>query len=135
MFVSTYLERKQEKPFLLKKTPSNAYCFQDIINMYPDAKIIHMIRDGRDVYCSLKKRNINPFLASSMWLYNSVSGMQIAENTNYLELKYEDLVTTPQQTMERVCKHIEVPFTDNIFIPSKDEIGETTRRGFLKLGP
>ncbi len=40
-----------------EKTPEYALGMQQIQRMWPDAKFIHVIRDGRDVALSLKKVN------------------------------------------------------------------------------
>lgn len=53
--IDAFLKKYKKKRFA-EKTPTNVYCFKEIVNLYPGAKILHVVRDGRDVFCSLKKR-------------------------------------------------------------------------------
>ena len=48
---SDFVEQEQ-KLRLLEKTPSNCLRLSFINKIYPKAKIIHIIRDGRSVFCS-----------------------------------------------------------------------------------
>ena len=41
---------------LLEKTPSNSLRFEFVYNIFPEAKYVHIIRDGRDVARSARKR-------------------------------------------------------------------------------
>jgi len=47
---------KSNKPILVEKTPVNAFKMEFINNVFPDAKWIHLYRDGRAVVNSLKYR-------------------------------------------------------------------------------
>ncbi|NBB76793.1 MAG: hypothetical protein GVY02_05385 [Bacteroidetes bacterium] len=52
---SDYLDRHGGE-ILLEKTPSNALRFEFVYNVFPNAKFIHIIRDGRNVVPSAMKR-------------------------------------------------------------------------------
>jgi len=47
--------RASGKPRWGEKTPHNLLCMLMLGEIFPDARFIHMIRDGRDVACSLVK--------------------------------------------------------------------------------
>ena len=51
-----YYLRKSKKTLVLEKTPSNAFKIRYMNHIFPDAKWIHLYRDGRDVISSMKKR-------------------------------------------------------------------------------
>lgn len=40
----------------VEQTPEAAYLVDDILAAYPDARVVHIVRDGRDVVCSLLER-------------------------------------------------------------------------------
>lgn len=48
-------QRKSRKPIIVDKTPGNAFHIDLIRDVFPNAKWIHLIRDGRDVTLSIKK--------------------------------------------------------------------------------
>lgn len=58
-FIKTYIEKqakKSEKKILIEKTVSNCLRVDFIKRVFPEAKIIHLYRDGRDVSLSAKSR-------------------------------------------------------------------------------
>lgn len=42
---------------IAEKSPNNVFFFQHLANIFPDSPMIHVIRDGRDVVCSLLTMN------------------------------------------------------------------------------
>ena len=80
--------------------------------LYPDAQIIHLIRDPRDVIASLKKM---PWWNNSVnysvfnWKSAMRHGINARTNTKldeYLELRYEDLLAEPERELQRVCQFL-----------------------------
>jgi sulfotransferase family protein len=84
----------------------------------PNALFIHVIRDGRDVACSLERKGfIRPFpwdrneglLVSALhWMWRVRTGRHYGMelNRDYLEIKYEDLVLGPSEALARVSTFI-----------------------------
>lgn len=98
--------------------------------MYPTAKFIHIIRDGRDVACSyknLKRKAIEskyaPQLPSAVtdiaieWSANIKkirSSFDRAGWENVYELRYEDLVSQPGNELKKVCVFLNEPYDANM---------------------
>ena len=94
--------------------PDNLLCMSAIKAEIPDALFVHIIRDGRDVTTSLARENwIRPFpwdrdqgllVAALHWRwkveYGRASGRQLG--SDYLEVRYEDLVLRRQSTFDRI---------------------------------
>lgn len=116
------------KTFLRWGDKNNHYLRHiDIIReMYPPARFIHIIRDGRDVACSymdLHRSNIvseyAPQLAyklkdiANVWSTNiqkiRSSFDRIGWN-NVSEIRYEDLVSQPSNELKKVCSFLEEPY-------------------------
>ena len=109
VFIQTAL-RRTEAAIFAEKTPSNAYCFPEILQLFPRAKVIHLYRDGRDVICSLRRRGFSWFQASSMWLYNTVAALQSADDEQYYSLAYEDLVSHPGEEIRKLCQFLRIDY-------------------------
>jgi hypothetical protein len=117
----THYARQHGKQRWAEKTPQNIRHIGWIIAHWPKAKIIHVIRDGRDTVCSIRthprfriidgekiptgiNRPLQPCIES--WLRDTGSGLQWRGHPNYREVRYEDLVLQPEPTLRRVCEFI-----------------------------
>ncbi len=95
-----------------EKTLSNAYCITQFLKLYPKAKILHVVRDGRDVMCSLMRRGFSEYRAASRWLYDVSSCLQYRDEPFYHEVKYEKFVENPKSELLKICSHIGVEYSD-----------------------
>lgn len=83
-----------------------------IFTEFPNARIIHMIRDPRDRYASVRKRHGQDLsrvgAATGRWLDSTrVARRNLARHPGgYMILRYEDLAADPEATMRRVCAFI-----------------------------
>lgn len=93
-------------PYFLEKSPTNVYCFPQLVRLFPQTPIIHVIRDGRDVVCSLMKRGFNLHGAASRWLYDTMCGLSVRGSPNYYEVRYEELVHNPDATLAGIYQFI-----------------------------
>ena len=97
--------------------------------IWPDAKYIHLIRDGRDVACSYidvdKLKTISPYKPTLPvnieqialeWIENNTAIAQLnKENTeNFLLVKYEDIIVQTQKALTEVCAFLELNFEFNM---------------------
>ncbi|WP_299114843.1 sulfotransferase [uncultured Winogradskyella sp.] len=91
-----------------------------IFQMFPKAKFIHIVRDGRDVFNSWRKMDqsmSNPSVMALDWglkTYLVEKSMQNIPKENLLLIRYEDLLNNPKQTLESICKFINVGFEDKM---------------------
>jgi hypothetical protein len=93
-------------------------------SMFPNAQFVHIVRDGRDVFCSYQ--NV-PFLSSKdvievafEWLYNVTTLQRDLAATNYIEVKYEDVVQSPEQEMQRVCELLGESYSEKMLNFAKE---------------
>ena len=87
-----------------------------ITRLFPTCRVIHMVRDGRDVAVSLRNTKMRPhnlFLTARRWERCVEAGRKWgAEHPEqYLEVRYERLVDNPEQELRRVCEFIDEPFS------------------------
>ena len=109
--------RRQGKPRWAEKTPGNIAHADRIWAAWPDAKIVHIIRDPRDVFASLveAKKWDSPEEFADRWVSTIGRGLRLKGEINpsdksYLAIRYEDLIGASEQTMRRVIDFIEEPW-------------------------
>jgi hypothetical protein len=112
------IARKQGMGRWAESTPLHMLYLPTIKKLIPDALIIHIIRDGRDVAVSLNKiKWIRPFswdrerslvVAGLFWKWIVGKGRKYGREMgpDYLEVHYEDLVNKPRETLAQVSGFI-----------------------------
>lgn len=105
------------KPRWGDKTPH--YCFEldTIRRVLPEARFIHIIRDGRDAALSLRGMWFSPGwrieTQASYWLKSVLAARRAGlGRPDYVEVRYENLVLDPRETLHRVCANIDLPFDE-----------------------
>lgn len=88
-----------------------------VVRLFPNAKIIHVIRDGRDVLASYKNVKFGPKGAlgvAMFWRKRVLTGRRVGRTlgeSRYYELQYERLVASPEDECRRVCGFLGEAFT------------------------
>lgn len=97
-----------------EKTPANILHFTQLRQLFPDSPLIGIVRDGRDVVASLLKAdwtdaNGRPMAitqdagaAAELWVRSIEAGARMHRDPNYLELRYERLVSEPEDEIGRL---------------------------------
>ena len=119
-FYTIYSER-QGKPRWGEKTPAYVRRMRLIEGALPEARFIHVIRDGRDVALSRWKRTLGEGkrAPADQVAEGWQRRIRRAQNqgrrlAHYLELRYEDLVTDTEANLRRICEFIELPWDPSI---------------------
>jgi sulfotransferase family protein len=99
------------------KWPGNVLRMRDIARLLPEARFVHIIRDGRDVAVSLRDMWWHPCDSYAdcirLWAERiRAAREQAATPLPYLEVRYEALVSEPRETLARVCAFIGFPFDE-----------------------
>ena len=123
---------REGKPRWVDKTPMHVRALPRILRSFPNARVIHVIRDGRDVVCSLRhhprervhRGRIVPFRinrpvaeGATRWVRDTGMGRALAGHPRLEELRYERLVTDPEGEMRRICRFLEEPFEPAMLDP------------------
>ena len=115
------------------KTPMNTLYLDWISTVFPHSKFIHIIRDGRDVASSYLKmeRYDNILEAANRWI-NSIDlaqsfGSKIKDN--YMEIRYEDLVTSPKDVIKNTCDFLDINYDSKMLDHTKqvEKLGDTDK--------
>mgnify|MGYP003299510023 FL=1 len=121
------------------KTPMNTLYLDWIGTVFPRSKFIHIIRDGRDVASSyLKMERYDTILeAANRWI-NSIEsaqsfGSKIKEN--YIEIRYEELVTKPEEVIKDTCDFLDIDYDSKMLDHTKQvkKLGDTDKEHHSNL--
>jgi hypothetical protein len=91
--------------------------FDQLLRIWPDARFIHILRDGRDVARSC----IGMGWAGNVWtgVENWIEAEQLWDHfklsltpNRYVEVTYESLIAQPQATLTGICEFIGVPYDE-----------------------
>jgi len=111
--------------FFVEKTPTNVYNFRALAQAHPTVPLIHQIRDGRDVAASLVKRGKTLFYAGSRWLYDTTAGIAARGAPQYLETRYEALVSDPPVALVAVLRHLGLEYDPIMLAPAAGDGAST----------
>jgi hypothetical protein len=113
-FYRMYAERFGKRRYG-EKTPMYGTLISVLSELLPEARFIHLIRDGRDVVVSNvevwwgNRANVADY---AKWWLDAVREIrrQGTGRANYLELRYEDLVEKPEETLKSACEFLDLSF-------------------------
>ena len=105
------------KPRFGDKTPMHVGLMTLIQEMIPEARFIHIIRDGRDSIASLRHQPFAPSRdmarLAGYWARQIESGRaQSGALHHYLEVKFEDLLRDPRPVLQQVCAFLDLSFDE-----------------------
>ena len=106
---------RQGKPRWGDKTPIYCMSLDEIRRVLPEARFIHIIRDGRDAALSLRGMWFSPGweieTQAAYWRECVLAARRAGiGRPDYLEVRYEDLILNTRETLERVCDYIDLSF-------------------------
>jgi hypothetical protein len=122
---------QHNKRFACDQTPRNVFYIKEILELYPTARVIVMVRDPRDVLASQKhkwkmrfkglnadpiaeavrlKVNYHPVTTSMLWNAAANAGARWDTHPRVRILRFEDLVTAPEAEMAAICEFCLIPF-------------------------
>ena len=142
-FISAIFDRfglARKKHLVGSKNPDYLRHLNSLHQLWPHAKFVHIIRDGRDVCLCASDRwkgtgfqgfpfllyespdrvfdhwKEDPVITTALWWEWNVSlGREFGRSLGpamYYELRYEHLVTRPKDECLALCQFLEIPFDD-----------------------
>lgn len=98
----------------VEKTPNHVYYIDEIFAARPGAKVILMLRDGRDVALSLRKRHGDFRAGVQRWLDDNAVGFAHAGDMRVLIVRYEDLVGDFRNEATRILGFLGEPLHEAV---------------------
>jgi hypothetical protein len=133
-FVSAVFDlygRSQGKTLVGDKVPTYVLDIALLHELFPHARFVHLIRDGRDVCSSVldwerQHRNFakfstwdeDPVSTTALWWERRVrtgreAGLPLGRDL-YREPRYESLVAEPEATCRELCDFLDVPYSERM---------------------
>ena len=112
-FYLVYAEREGKTRYG-DKTPGYIKEMNRIQRVLPEARFIHIIRDGRDVSLSHLRMNWGPETyeeSARLWRNRIRRAQRMSRNVDhYMEVRFEDLVADTEGVLRKVCDFVELDF-------------------------
>jgi len=125
------LATRQGKSIACEQTPRNIFYAGTLLNNYPNLRIVHIVRDPRDVLASQKNRwkrkrlggdnipyseivrvwfNYHPYTLGKLWARATHLALQHREHTRFYLLRFEDIVANPEPELQKLCAFLDIPY-------------------------
>ena len=94
------------------KTQSNIHHLPLLADLFPEAKFVHAVRDGRDVALAHTDGTKIEQVAVS-WKRRVTAGREAGESLGpdrYIESRFEELIEDTEGSVRRLCDFLDLPF-------------------------
>lgn len=123
--------QQEGKKIPCEKTPQNVFYLKEILELYPHARIINMVRDPRAILLSQKRKwlrrkmgatfitrkeafrlriNYHPYTLSKLWNAAISAGRKFSEHPAVMTVRFEDILDNPAATMQEICHHLQIQY-------------------------
>ena len=102
------LLRLKNKIIWAEKSPPNLYSMSAFLKRFPQGFGIIVMRDGRDVVCSLMNRGLSFNEAISVWFIESAWCINLLDNSRVKLIRYENLISNPEHILEDLTNFLGV---------------------------
>ena len=105
-----------------QKTPTNLLHFPTLRRLFPNAYLISIVRDGRDVVSSLLEMTWrddrtgkpmavtqSPQIATNLWAASVANDEKMAGDKRFYSLRYENLVRSPAEEIAKLFAFLGEP--------------------------
>lgn len=127
------------KSIACEKTPQHVFYIEEILQNFPNARIVNMVRDPRSVLASQKnkwrrkslgsasmpasevarlKANYHPITMSQLWNAAIGAASAFQGHERVTTMRYEDLLNEPEESIKNLCSFCEIEYhQDMLNIP------------------
>jgi hypothetical protein len=102
------------------KTPEYCHSLPTLLQLFPDAQFVHVLRDGRDVAQSIFSQGFgakNAYEAAIGWKETLMQVRRFAAQLGpeaFLEVRYEELLADPLRTMHGIAGFLGIENRDSL---------------------
>ncbi|MCS6917794.1 MAG: sulfotransferase [Chitinophagales bacterium] len=128
--VVRYEVQRNGKEMGCDQTPQNVFYIKEILELFPEARFVNLVRDPRDVLLSQKRKwrrrflggshatwyetirawvNYHPYTISRLWVAAVRAGTSV-QHPHVLTVRFEHLLADPDSVIAEVCRHVGITF-------------------------
>lgn len=119
-----------DKPLVAEKTPGHLHHIPRLLEWFPDARFVWVVRDGRDAVLSLRRL---PWVSLPLWdlclrWRRNMSELRRFERIyphRIHRVRYESLLEQPDREVARLCGFLDVPYEP--LEPEAESNGQASR--------
>lgn len=117
--VQSFLQQKRDqadKP-LIGATVHHG--FEHLLKIWPDARFIHLVRDGRDVSLSIEAYGWSgsSYTAADWWVKAERDWDNLRRQLpkeRYIEVRFEDLILESEDTLNHICWFLGIDYSEEM---------------------
>lgn len=140
--VTLYGEKagKRGASLWIDHTPENVKYAETLRGLFPDMKMIHIVRDGRGVASSIMPLDWGPNTtwSAAHWWAESVSYGVAVESLygkkRVMRVRYEDLVAESEKTLLEICAFLDIEYQPAMLDASGFAVPQYTSRQHSLIG-
>ncbi|HEX5002558.1 MAG TPA: sulfotransferase [Bacteroidia bacterium] len=127
--------KRFDKSIPCEQTPQNLFALDALFKIFPDAKVVLMVRDPREVLLSQKNKwkrrtftsekfplsesiraalNYHPVTISKIWHASANAIIKHSRDKRILVVRFEDLIGDADKTIRAICSHCRLEFNANM---------------------
>lgn len=140
-----------------EQTPRNIFYARQLLEAYPHARMVHLVRDPRAVLASQKNRwrrrslggtnvpwsevlrvrvNYHAYTIADMWNRATEAANCMADHHRFMAVRFEDLVARPAAELSRICRFLGIDYREEMLqvpaVGSSHRMNEGDRRGVVQ---
>lgn len=124
--MSAYAEsRSKQRPG--EKTPQHASNVETLLEWFPGATVVHVVRDPRDVVASLQNvpwGHRSTAANARLWVSLVKAVRRTEGHAGCLTVRYEDLVNDPESCLRSLCEGVEEPYVRQLLSAPSHEMAD-----------
>jgi len=114
-----------------EQTPQNLFALDSLLRIFPDAKVVLLLRDPREVLLSQKNKwkrrtltsekfplsesiraalNYHPITISKIWHASANAIINHSQDKRIHVVRFEDLIADAEKTVRNICAHCQLEF-------------------------
>ncbi|MDP8934261.1 MAG: sulfotransferase, partial [Cyanobacteriota bacterium] len=128
------LAAEQNKSIWLEKTPEHIYFIDDIERFLPDAKFIHILRNGMDTIASMYEatRSFNELWGAGWdlnhcierWEHAMLTSHKYVNKSNHILMKYEELLDNKTKVLGEICKFLGIEYDGEMLVNYQEKAAQ-----------
>jgi hypothetical protein len=120
------------KPRWGDKTPHYVHHIDHLLRLWPGARFVVLVRDGRDVALSLRRMPFGPnnAWAAAQWWARGIRAGARAQREHpeaVRTVRYEDLAQRPREEVPRLCEFLGLRYADDMLALEKTDRARIVR--------